>query len=162
GSIAASLIGLDVVSLGLRDVGLSSRPQILTIMVMGLVLSCASSLRVYENHRWRRVSGRSSVLSTIGMAASIGAKAICLVALAMDADAGVLFAAVLGVLGLIAVVVIRRSRLGLWGQSGIAAAAIVGLMGFFAAGSANRAVDLTLALSSEPQTSIATAERMLA
>ena len=63
--------------------------------------------------------------------------------------AALLLAAGLGVLTLMGLVVIRWWRLGPWGQSGIATAAAVGLIGFFAAGSANRAGDLTLALSSQ-------------
>ena len=161
-SIAVGLIGLDLGSLPFADMGLSAqRPQMLTITVMGLVLSCATVLRAYENRRWRRASGKSGAVTTIGMTASIAAMAICLSAIAIDGDAALLLAAALGVLTLMGLVVIRWSRLGPWGQSGIAAAATVGLIGFFAAGPANRAVDLTLALSSQPQVSIAAAERML-
>ncbi|WP_204327032.1 hypothetical protein, partial [Stenotrophomonas maltophilia] len=58
-------------------------------------------------------------------------------------------------------VLIRRSRLGPWGQSGIAAAAIVAVVALFVVSPANRAVDLTLSLSSQPQVALATAERML-
>jgi hypothetical protein len=162
-SIAAGLIALDLGFLRFADIGLSAqRPQMLTITVLGLVLSCATALRAYENHRSRRAtSGRSGAVTTIGMTASIAAMAICLSAIAIDGDAALLLAGTLGVVTLMGLAVIRWSRLGPWGQSGIAAAATVGLIGFFAAGPANRAVDLTLALSSQSHVSIATAERML-
>jgi hypothetical protein len=162
-SIAAALIGLDLGSRRFADMGLSAqRPQMLTVAVMGLVLSCATALRTYDNHRRSRASERSGVLTAIATAASIAAMAVCLSAIAIDADAALLLAAALGVLTLTGLVVIRWSRLGPWGRSGIAAAAVVGLIGFFAAaGPANRAVDPTLVLSSQPQISIATAERML-
>ena len=162
-STAAGLIGLDIRPLPFAEMGLSAqRPQMLTITVMGLVLSCATVLRAYENRRWRRArNGRSGAATTTGMTASIASMAICLCAIAIEGDAALLLAAALGVLTLMSLVVIRWSRLGPWGQSGIAAAATVGLIGFFAAGPANRAVDLTLALSSQPQASIVTAERML-
>jgi hypothetical protein len=161
-SIAAGLIGLEPRSLRFAEMNFSvDRPQMLTIAVMGLVLSCAMILSAYEAYRSHRMTGRPAILTTIAMTASIAAAVICLSAIAMDADAALLLAAALGVFTLMALVFIRRSRLGPWGQSGIAATALLGLIGFFAAGPANRAVDLTLVLSSQRQASIATAERML-
>lgn len=161
--IAAGLIGLDLGFSRFTDLGLSAqRPQMLTVAVIGLVLSCTTMLRAYESRRsLRATSGKSDASTTIATAASIAAMVICLSAIGIDADAALLLAAACGVLTLMALVLIRRSRLGPWGQSGIAAAAAMGLIGFFAAGPANRTVDLTLALSSQPQASIATAERVL-
>lgn len=160
-SIAAGSIGLEFGSLRFADIDLSAqRAQMLTIAVIGLVLSCATAIRTYENHRQRRAAGGTSESSTtIVMAASMVAMAICLAAI--NADAALLLAAASGVIVPIGLAVIHRSRLGPWGQSGIAAAAAVGLIGFVAASPANRAVDLTLALSNRPQVSIATADRIL-
>lgn len=162
-SIAAALIGLDLGSLRFGDVALSAhRAQMLTISVIGLILSCAMALRAYENDKSRRAgSGTSDTSTVIAVTASIAAMAICLSAIAIDADAAMLLAAAAGVLILVGLALIRRSRLGPWGQAGIAAAAAVSLIGFFAASPANRAGDLTLVLSSQPQVSIATTERIL-
>lgn len=161
-AIAAGLIGLELGALRLADVGLSAqRSQMLTIAVVGLVLSCATTLRAHENYRWRRASRRPDSSTRVVAAASIAAMAICLSAIAINADAAMLLAAASGVLILIGLAVIHRWRLGPWGQSGIAAAAAVVLISFFAASPANRAVDLTLALSTQPRVSIVTAERIL-
>lgn len=161
--VAAGLIVSDLGYLGFAQFDLSApRGQALNIAVIGLILSCATAIRTYENHEMRRArSGKSDTSPIIAIAVSIVALTICLSAIVADADAVLLLAAVFGVSILISVAAIRRLRLGPWGRSGIAAAAIVGAIGFFAASSANKDVDPTISLSSQPQISIAATERML-
>ena len=157
--IAAVLIGLDLDLSRFTDLGLTlQRPQMLTVAVLGLVLSCATTLRAYENYRRRRATDAST---RIAATASIVAMAICLSAVAIHGDGALLLAAASGVVVLLGMAVIRQWHLGPWGQAGIAAAAALGLLGFLAAIPANRTVDLTLALSGKSQASIETAERML-
>ena len=161
-AIAAGLIGLNLSPSRFAESLSAQRPQMLIIAVIGLVLSCATMLRMYENYRWRRGTNASPDSSTIIAAmASVAAMTICLSAIAITADAPLVLAAASGVLVLIGLAAIRRLRLGPWGQSGIAAAAAVALIGFFAAIPANRAADLTLVWSGQPQVSIATADRIL-
>lgn len=145
-------IGLDLSSI--------QRAQILSISVMGIILSCATAMHAYENHGMQRGRlGESNSRSIYVVVLSIASITICLLPIIIDGDVGSLLSAACGVSILIIVAAIRRLRLGPWGQSGIAAVALVGLIGFFAANPANK--DLELTLSSQPRTSIATAERML-
>lgn len=160
-SIAAGLIGFDLGALRFADIEPSAqRGQMLTIAVIGLVLSCATGIRFYESHRSAGAAhGKSDASPIMAAVASTVAVAICLYAVAIDPS--LLPAAACGIIVMVGLVVIRRSRLGLWGQSGIAAAAVVSVIALFAASPANRALDLTLSLSSQPLVALATAERML-
>lgn len=160
-SIAAGLIGFDLGALRFADIDAATlRDQMLTIAVIGLVLACAAALRFLEGRRTARaMHGTFDASLIVAVIASAAAVAICLYAIAIDPV--LLPAATCGVIVLIGLVLIRRSRLGPWGQSGIAAAAIVAVVALFVVSPANRAVDLTLSLSSQPQVALATAERML-
>lgn len=160
-SIAAGLIGFDLGALRFAEIDpAAQRGQMLTIAVIGLVLSCATGIRFYESHRMVRAAhGKPDASPIMAAVASTVAVVICLYAVAIDP--ALLPAAACGVLALIGLVVIRRSRLGVWGQSGIAAAAVVVVIALFAASPANRAVDLTLSLSGQSQVALAAAERML-
>jgi hypothetical protein len=162
-TIAAALIGLSLGSQRFAESLSAQRPQMLTITLIGLVLSCATTLRAFENYRWRRrgTNGSPDPSTSIAAAVPIAAMAICLSAIVIAADAAMAAAAASGVLVLIGLAVIHRLRLGPWGVSGIAAAAAVALIGFFAAIPTNGAPDLTLVVSGQPQVSIATAERIL-
>jgi len=161
-SIAAVLIGLNLGSQHFAESLSAQRAQMLTIALIGLVLSCATTLRAFENYRRRRgTNGSPDPSTSIATAVPIAAIAICLSAIVIAADVAMAAAAASGVLVLIGLAVIHRLRLGPWGVSGIAAAAAVALIGFFAAIPTNGAADLTLVVSSQPQVSIATAERML-
>ena len=77
--IAAVLIGLDLDLSRFTDLGLTpQRPQMLTVAVLGLVLSCATALHAYENYRRRRATDASMRITST---ASIVAMAICLSAM---------------------------------------------------------------------------------
>jgi hypothetical protein len=160
-SIAAALVGQDMGLLRFGEGFNDERSQMLTIVVVGLVLSCAMMLRTYDNYRRRRPSGKPDASTIVAATASIAAMVVCLSAVAINADAALLLATAAGILVLLGLAAIHRWRFGPWGQAGIAATAAIALIGFFAASPANRASDLTLALSSQPQASIAAAERML-
>ncbi len=155
----AAYISLELGFSHFTNLGLSAqRPQMLTVAVLGLILSCATVLRVYENYRRRRAIDASMMIAAT---ASCVAMAICLAAFAIDGGAALPLAALSGVVILIGMAVIQRLRFGPWGQAGVVAAAAIGLIGLLLSIPANRAVDPTLALSGQPQVSIATAERML-
>jgi hypothetical protein len=159
-SIAAAMIGLSLGSQRFAEGLAAQRPQMQTIALIGLVLSCAMTLRAFEDYRRRRgTNGSPDSSKSIAAAVSIAAMAVCLSAIA--GNAAMAAAAASGVLVLIGLAVIHRLRLGPWGVSGIAAASAVALIGFFAAIPTNGAADLTLVVSGQPQVSIATAERIL-
>jgi hypothetical protein len=155
---AAVLIGLAVGISLFNDLDLSAqRPQMSMVAVLGLVVSCATAIRIHHS-LWRRGRGVSTLIAA---AASVVAIAICLSAVAIDGDAVLLFAAIAGVLVLVCVEAIQRYRLGPWGRAGIAAAAALGLLGFLASIPTHTAMDPSLVLSSQPHASIAIAEHML-
>lgn len=160
-SISAGLVGLDLAALHFATIDLSAqRAQMLTIAVIGLVLSCANAIRAYATYRQRRASGGAGDSSTtIHAAASIVGMVVCLAAI--GANTVLLLAAASGSIVLIGIAAIHRSRIGPWGLSGIAAAATVGVIAVLAVSPMDRAADLTLALSSQHRASVATAERIL-
>lgn len=160
-SISVGLVGLDLATLRFLAIDISAqRAQMLTIAVIGLVLSCANAIRAYATYRQRRASGGTAdSLTTIHAAMSIIGMAVCLAAI--GDDRALLLAAASGSIVLIGIAVIHRLRLGPWGLSGIAAAAAVGAIALLAATPINPATDPTLALSSQPRPSVAAADRML-
>lgn len=161
-AIATGSMGLDLVSMPFVGIDLSpQRPQMQTIAVVGLVLSCATAILAFTTNRQRRASGETREFSMNILAAiSIASMAIC--GAAISTDAALLLAAFSGAAVPIGLEAIYRLRLGPWGRSGIAAAASVGVIGFLAAGPVDRAAHPTLAFSSQSRDSIAAAERMLA
>jgi hypothetical protein len=155
---AAVLVGLGAGISFFNDLGLSAqRPQMSTVAVLGLVVSCATATRIWHSYR-RRGAGASTMIAA---AASFVAIAVCLSAVAIDGNAVLLFAAMSGVLVLGCMEAIQRFRLGPWGRAGTAAAAALGLLSFLAPIPTHTARDLTLVLSNQPHASIAIAEHML-
>jgi hypothetical protein len=92
-------------------------------------------------------------------AASITPLFICLSAILISADPVLFLATLFGTGIVIALLAIRRWRLGLLGQAGITALAAITVFGFFAVVPAMKDVDPTLALSTQGQMS--SIERML-
>lgn len=139
------------------------RSQAVNIAVIGAILSATSIIHISERPQTPPVSrdiarhptNYETIISIVGLA-------ICLLAIMIDADAMMLFAAACGLAVLMSVVAIRKWRLGLWGQCGLAAAAVIGLIGFFSADPINRDVDPTLWFSSQPTQILTTADRILA
>jgi hypothetical protein len=141
----------------------SLRSQAMNVAVIGAILSTTSIIHISERARTLPASREPAPHPTnYATTVSMVGLAICLLAIMIDADAMVLFAAACGLAVLMSVVAIRKWRLGLWGQCGLAAVATVGLIGFFSATPANHDVDPTLWFSSQPAPILATADRILA
>ncbi len=157
--IAAELIGYDLGYLRLPGYEhLGERADAMNIAVIGIVLSCAATIRIYERvdstqHR------KSRMMSIVAASASMAAFTICLSAILIRAEPVLFLAALFGTGILIAVLAIRRWRLGPLGKAGIAALAAVSVFGFFAIVPAKKDADPTLALSTQGQ--ISSIERML-
>lgn len=140
----------------------SLRSQAMNVAVIGAILSTTSLIHISERTRTLPTSRETAphptnyatIVSVIGLV-------ICLLALVIDADGMMLFAAACGLAVLMSVMAIRKWRLGLWGQCGLAAVAMVGLIGFFSATPINHNVDPTLWFSSQPVPILATADRIL-
>src|SRR5262249_49337483 len=131
---------------------------------LGLILSCACSIRAFERFETRRGQPQRSsdrLAATLtacaaGMALSTGAVSLG------DAGNG-LFAAFAGLITLLGVVVVRRIGLGPWIAGGLAAAGCLVALAIAAANLArNGHSDMTLAFSRAAPRSIAMSARMLA
>jgi hypothetical protein len=155
--IAAELVGFD---LGyLRFPGFE-RADATDIAVVGFVLSCAMMIRAYEQLDTPAARRRNSPgAAKVEGSASLVALVICLSAILISREAASLFAALFGSGVLISTWVIRRWRLGLWGQIGVGALAAVVVVGFFATAPARKGADATLA---PMQGRLSSIERMLA
>jgi hypothetical protein len=157
--IAAELIGYD---LGyLRFPGyerLGERAEAMNIAVIGFVLACAATIRTYK-HADSTQHRKSRMMAIVAASASIAALFICLSAILISADLVLFLSALFGTGILIAGSAIRRWRPGPLGKAGIAALAAVAVFGFFAVVPAKKDADLTLAWSTQGQTS--SIERML-
>jgi hypothetical protein len=157
--IAAELIGYDLGYLSLPGYEhMGERADAMNIAVIGFILSCATTIRAYE-HLVSTQHRKSRMMAMVAASASIAALFICLSAILISADSVLFLAALFGTGVLIAVLAIRRWRLGPLGQAGIAALAAVAVFGFFAVVPAKKDADLTLALSTQGQ--ISSIERML-
>jgi hypothetical protein len=157
--IAAELIGYDLGYLRLPGYEhLGERADTMNIAVIGFILSCATTIRAYE-HLDSTQHRKSRMMAMLAASASTAALFICLSAILISADAVLFLAALFGTGVLIAVLAIRRWRLGPLGQAGIAALAAVAVFGFFAVVPAKKDADPTLALSTQGQ--ISSIERML-
>jgi hypothetical protein len=157
--IAAELIGYDLGYLHLPGYEhLGERAGAMNIAVIGFILSCATTIRTYE-HLDSTQHRKSPMMAIVAASASMAALLICLSAILIGADPVLFLAALFGTGILIAVLAIRRWRLGPLGQAGIAALAAVAVFGFFAVVPARKDADPTLALSTQNQ--ISSIERML-
>src|SRR5258708_1776168 len=158
--IAAELIGYDLGYLRLPGYEhLGERADAMIIAIIGFILSCATTIRTYEQldgtqHRKPRM------MAIVAASASTAALFICLSAILISGDPVLFLAALFGAGILIAVLAIRRWRFGPLGQAGIAALAAVAVFGFFAAVPAKKDTDPTLALSTQGG-QISSLERML-
>jgi hypothetical protein len=153
--IAAELIGFD---LGyLRFPGFE-RTDALNIAVIGIILSCATTIRAHQTLDSPGTRNRNSRMKRkVATSASIAALFICLCSILISADAAMLPAALFGAGILISVSAIRRWRFGLWGQAAIAALAAVVTAGFLAIMPARKDASPTFSTQSQ----ISPIERML-
>jgi hypothetical protein len=155
--IAAELIAYELGYLRLPGYEhLGWRADAMNIAVIGFILSCATTIRAYE-HLDRKRQRKSRMMARA--AASITPLFICLSAILISADPVLFLATLFGTGIVIALLAIRRWRLGPLGQAGIAALAAITVFGFFAVVPAMKDADPTLALSTQGQMS--SIERML-
>ncbi|KAA0072962.1 hypothetical protein CIW50_22420 [Tardiphaga sp. P9-11] len=104
-----------------------------TISIFGFVLTAAAIVRGYERSRPSRSQSRKPVATAaIETAATLAASLINLAAVVLSGDPVALFAALFGAGLLLAVLVIRKGRLGSWGQAGTAAVLALALSTFIA------------------------------
>jgi len=156
--IAVELIGFDLGYLRLPGFErLGERADAMNIAVIGFILSCATTIRAYEDLDTRH--RKSRMMAIAAASASMVALFICLSAIMISADAVLLLAALFGAGIVVGVLAIRRWRLGPLGQAGLAALAAVALFGFVAIVPAKKDADPILSLSTQDQ--ISTIERML-
>lgn len=157
-AVAASL-ELIVVEMDLVPVAhLTSHSDVANLAAIGLIVSCASVIRAYENLQARKGKPRESRPALpLAMAASLAAAAICLFAILASSDS-IAFAAFFGAGIVTSACVIHRLRLALWGQIGLASIAAVAILGLLATAPA-KDIDLTLSLAKPSQ--FASIERML-
>jgi len=157
--IAAELIGYNLGYLRLPGYEyLGERADATIIAIIGFILSCATAIRTYE-HLDGKKHRKSRMMAIVAASASMAALLICLSAILISGDPVLFLAALFGAGILIAVLAIRRWRLGPLGQAGIAALAAVAVFGFFAAVPAKKDADPILASSTQGQ--ISSIERML-
>jgi hypothetical protein len=157
--IAAELIGYDLGYLRLPGYEhLGERADAMNIAVIGFILSCAMAIRAYERLDSTR-QRKSRMTAIVPVSASVAPLFVCLSAILISADLVLFLAALFGAGILIAVLAIRRWRLGPLGQAGIAALAAVAVFGFLAFVPATKDADPTLALSTQGR--ISSIERML-
>jgi hypothetical protein len=154
--IAAELIGFD---LGYLHFPGFDRADAADIAVIGFVLSCATMIRAYEQLDTSSARRRNPPgIAKVAASASLVALIICFSAILISQEAILLFAALFGSGVLVSAWVIRRWRLGLWGQIGIGALAILVVVGFFAT-APRKGTDATLTLSTQGR--LSSIERML-
>jgi hypothetical protein len=153
--IAAELIAYNLGYLRLPGYEhLGERADATNIAVIGFVLSCAMAIRAYE-----RLDSKSRMTAMVPVSASVAPLFVCLSAILLGGDLVVILSALFGAGTLVAVLAIRRWRLGSLGQAGIAALAAIAVFGFLAFVPATKDADPTLALSTQGQ--ISSIERML-
>jgi hypothetical protein len=158
--MAAELIAFDLSYLdflGSKNSG--EHADAMNVAVIGVILSCATTIRAYEQVNIRSTRRRKSRMTAIvALSASMLAFLICLSAILISADVILFLSALFGAGVLIGVLAIRKWQLGPWGRVGIAAVAAVAVLGFFAIVLVKKDTDPTHALSTQSQ--ITSLERM--
>jgi len=158
--IGAALMFYDLGYLRIADFNRpASRAEALNVAILGLILAGATAIRLYERYRSRRPPNRIAeafLAATSGLGLVIG-----LFVIFSNPTPILIFAGVIGLGTLSAMMVIRQLALGLWGQAGIAAIVVVAAVGFIAGNSPPRETNATLAFANRSEASIAAAERML-
>jgi hypothetical protein len=155
------MIGQTVANSGISAKG---RVQVRECVALGIVVSFAALIRTFERYETKHLHPeRSSITLRWTFIACLVAFALCVAGLSLDMTSGVLFASAYAVGMLLAVVAIRRFRLGLWGSLAIAAVGAMTAIATIASRLAPPGIDLTLAfVSDEPEAAISTTQRVLA
>ena len=142
---------------GQRTSGVAG-PDGATVAVLGVLLSCATAIRAFDQIRRHSRPGAIAPDPLPALFAGIIAMLLCAAALLFRADSAAIIAALLGSGLLLSVFAIRRWFLGLWGTAGVLATAAIIIIGTVTLIPFRTNTDPTIALSSNSQ--IAT-ERML-
>jgi hypothetical protein len=163
-AIAAIVIAHDAAGLTWLDAQSAARAQAKVCIALGVFVAGAALIRTierYETGRARPERNPAILLRTF--IACSAALALCLIALGLDATAGLWFATAYGVATILAIVAIRRLGLGPWENIGIAT--VAGLVAAVTIGIqlAARPIDLTLAFASKASDALlSTTQRILA
>jgi hypothetical protein len=136
----------------------ANRSDALDAAAFGLILSTATGNLIYERQEMRR---SEATRTRRGLALCTAAFVLCLAALVLGRSPVVIFAALYGIGGVLAIALIRRLTWGWWGLIAPAAVAIVGFVGIMATGSGIQESDLTIALASPTQGARLIAQRMI-
>ncbi|CAH1669165.1 conserved membrane hypothetical protein [Hyphomicrobiales bacterium] len=152
---AAQLV---VIELGLFDRAQADAEELTLITVMGVVLSCAAALNIYDQLPRPSKARRASTPPVAIFAAACVAFLICATALLIRSETGPIVAALFGITAQGAIFAIHRWSPGPWGKAGLAVSVIVILFGAVALVPIRQNVDFAIAWSM--QSPIAT-ERML-
>ena len=131
---------------------------------LGLILSSASAIGVFDRFQTQRIKGKSSIATfAIAFAFCIVAFASCALAIFLHATGYLIVAAISGLATLGVVVLIRRLGLGPWGRSAIGSVAIIIAISLVATQPASRVAALMLPLVPQvPVSHSSLAERILA
>jgi hypothetical protein len=138
------------------------RSQAIDCVAMGAITSAAAGVRTIERLETRKTSPERSVpVLLLTLAACGGTLAICLVALALGANGGVIVAAGYGLVALASLVAIRRLGLGPWGIAAILVPAIGVAVLIAAAEPGLRTKSVSLAYATSPASLTAASQRVL-
>jgi hypothetical protein len=163
---ALILIGDNFAGVNFLSATANTAPKIgaLNSADLGLILSSASAIGVFDRYESQRSMGELSI-ATFAMAFGfcVAAFVACALAISLHATGHLIVAAVSGLATLAVVVLIRRLRLGPWGRSAIGSVAIVIAISVVAMQPASQITALTLPLA--PHVSVTSSsfiERILA
>jgi hypothetical protein len=146
-----------------EDLGSTGRAQARDCVALGLIASTAAAIRTFERRETAHLHPERSATTLLQTFAVCLAVMLCVIALALDLSGTLLFVVTYGLGMLLAVVVIRRMRLGIWGGTAIAVTALLVAIAIIGGQSAIRHTDFTLAFALQrPGALISTTQRILA
>jgi hypothetical protein len=162
--IAAMLLLSDAAGLSLlAEVQHARRGGALDAAALGVVLSVACADRAYERFETRRSSvPRSGPRLARNMLLCVVAFIVCAAAVAQANSANSLFAAAIGLVMLLSVIMIRRFGLGLGGATSVALIGCVLAVAFFGEGNSQHGLDFSIRFAPKSVSSSAMAQRLLA
>ena len=147
---ALTLIGDKLAGVNFLWATANAGPRIgaLDSAALGLILSSASAIGVFDRYESQRSTGKSSIaIFAMAFGFCVVAFAACALAISLHATGYLILAAGSGLTTLAAVVLIRRLGLGPWGRSAIGSVAIVIAISVVAMQPASQMAALTLPLA---------------
>jgi len=161
--VALVLLGHDILGVTFlsENGGAGSRAQARACVALGLIFAITGSIRTFERYETRHHrADRSPTLIRTFMACTI-TFVLCLVALALNDAAGVLFVAGYGMGALLAVVAIRRIGLSLWGDLALGVVGAAVAIALIGAQPTISGADLTLRFASGEQDGLISTTRLM-